>query len=333
MKHLYKLSISCAAFASILFVGCAPAVHTSIHKSYPARSENALVTVFANTDSIPAAAEMLGNVQIKDAGFSINCNYEQVMQLANKEVNKIGGNALHILWHRTPNPLGSSCHRIAANMLLLPDTIYAESVYTNIATQTIRQSEQDFQQHNTPLLPLKKTIITGRNTMLINVGYSGIASEYILPNGAEGNPKSGLEISAAYQWTSHSGYGAGLRYNGYFSSFINGGEQLNLALHYIGAEFVLRQESRRWIFRESMGLGYARYTEKQGLSSGSLRGLGLHIQFDAEYKLTPNIGLGAGIGIYTASFPSANQLMKAYTGKSRAGIGRSSLNGGVRFYF
>ena len=49
------------------------------------------------------------------------------MQRAKDETNKIGGNGLHLFWHKEPSALGSSCHRIAAHMLLLPDSVYTAS--------------------------------------------------------------------------------------------------------------------------------------------------------------------------------------------------------------
>ena len=121
MRHFSASLQALAAGALFLTTGCSPSVYTSIQKSYPARIEGSTVLVYDMADSLPEPAEVLGSVTVKDSGFSVNCNYAKVMQRAKDETNKIGGNGLHLFWHKEPSALGSSCHRIAAHMLLLPD--------------------------------------------------------------------------------------------------------------------------------------------------------------------------------------------------------------------
>ncbi|MFQ7502606.1 MAG: hypothetical protein ACLRMJ_04720 [Alistipes finegoldii] len=189
--------------------------------------------VYDMADSLPEPAEVLGSVTVKDSGFSVNCNYAKVMQRAKDETNKIGGNGLHLFWHKEPSVLGSSCHRIAAHMLLLPDSVYTASYFDNVAAQNARLAAYG-------LIPADGTVAPGRetpkaannNTLTFNAGYAFITSDFYLPAGVSGNPKQGLDINAAYQWTSRIGIGFGLRYSGYFTSVMSEGAKLKVRLHY-----------------------------------------------------------------------------------------------------
>ena len=246
MRHFSASLQALAAGALFLTTGCSPSVYTSIQKSYPARIEGSTVLVYDMADSLPEPAEVLGSVTVKDSGFSVNCNYAKVMQRAKDETNKIGGNGLHLFWHKEPSVLGSSCHRIAAHMLLLPDSVYTASYFDNVAAQNARLAAYG-------LIPADGTVAPGRetpkaannNTLTFNAGYAFITSDFYLPAGVSGNPKQGLDINAAYQWTSRIGIGFGLRYSGYFTSVMSEGAKLKVRLHYFAPEFVLRQEAGR----------------------------------------------------------------------------------------
>ena len=114
------------------------------------------------------------------------------------------------------------------------------------------------------------------------------------------------------------------------------GAKLKVRLHYFAPEFVLRQEAgrnRRWAFHESVGLGYARYTEQMGSLSGGIGGLGFHVEVGFEYKLAQNVGIGASVGTYGTQFSSMDDAVSQYNDDQKGGISRISLNGGLRFYF
>lgn len=325
-----------AAALLMLNIGCSPQVYTRIQKSYPARPADSPVLVYEYTDSLPPAAEVLGNVEVRDNGLSTNCAYAVVLQLAKNETNKAGGNGFILTWHKEPTVFGSSCHQIAGNILLVPDSTYAVSGSDNLAQQYLRT--------NLMSIPANTALTTAGETadkrkpcvLLLNGGYGFIVSKYYLPEGGSGNPKQGLDINGAFQWVGRSGLGVGLRYSGYFSSIQLDGAKVKIGLHYIGPEFVLRQElgrRKKWAFQESVGLGYAHYKESLGTISGGFGGFGYHVELGAEYKLTPSVGLGASVGAYAARFKSADNLNKAMGYEENAGINRLTVNGGVRFYF
>lgn len=191
--------------------------------------------------------------------------------------------------------------------------------------------------------PLHKS---GYSTLSLDAGYAFITSKYLLPDEyVSGNPKQGLDIGLSYQWLWNIGLGIGIRYSGYFSSYTqqltpdDGTSALHakdrLRLHYVAPEFVLRQQiGRKWMFHESVGIGYVRYTEQMaGLSMG-INGFGIHTTLGVEYKLAKNVGLGFSVNAYSARFRSQDRFIESYTdNKRKAGITRISLDGGLRFYF
>jgi len=100
----------------IIVTSCSPKISTSISKNYSALDYREDVVVFGLKDAVPENAELLGTVKIGDSGFSTDCSFETVIEKAKIEARKIGGNAIKITKHNSPDLL-SSCHRITANIL------------------------------------------------------------------------------------------------------------------------------------------------------------------------------------------------------------------------
>ena len=100
---------------------CAPKVNTQVGKTYSPLGEDEEIIVFGLTESFPEEAEELGTVRISDTGFTLACTYEIVIEKAKTQARKAGGNALVITEHKTPNALGSSCHRIQAKIIRIPN--------------------------------------------------------------------------------------------------------------------------------------------------------------------------------------------------------------------
>lgn len=96
---------------------CSPKVTSNITKSAGAFDYKQEIQVYGLTDPEPAQAEQLGTVKIGDTGFTMNCTFEVVVELAKLEARKAGGNAIKIIEHLPPTALGSSCHRIVAKVL------------------------------------------------------------------------------------------------------------------------------------------------------------------------------------------------------------------------
>ena len=111
--HVLAITILCAS--------CAPKIATTITSSRPPVDNFQPVEVLGLNEAVPDNAEVLGTVRIGDTGFSVNCAYDKVIEKARHEARKVGGNALKITEHKLPSAMGSSCHRIQAQILHVPD--------------------------------------------------------------------------------------------------------------------------------------------------------------------------------------------------------------------
>ena len=116
-----------------------------------------------------------------------------------------------------------------------------------------------------------------QHTFFANAGYTAILSTIYLRESSSGSLNEGLEITAGYNWTSRRGVGVGVVYSGAFISAQRGGFERTSRIHYIAPEFVARQRvGRRWLFRESAGIGYGRYIRSYAGLTGSRGGVGIH---------------------------------------------------------
>lgn len=106
---------------TILFLtSCSAKLTSSFQKTYLPLDYKEEVVVFQIGEEIPPNAEKLGTIKVGDSGFSIDCNYSTVIEKAKLEARKVGGNALKITQHKTPD-FWSSCHRISAEVLKIND--------------------------------------------------------------------------------------------------------------------------------------------------------------------------------------------------------------------
>lgn len=115
-----------------LLCSCSGAIRTSILKEYPEKPLSTPVTIVSATDSLPESSEHIANVEVKDSGFSVRCNYNYGIHSMSMEALKAGGNLVQITEHTPPKVLGSSCHRFKAKIYLVSeeelDSVQVESV-------------------------------------------------------------------------------------------------------------------------------------------------------------------------------------------------------------
>lgn len=317
MKMIKCLSV---LFVSFLFLmtGCAPKVITNISKSYPASVTADKVRLYELGEAVPSSAERIGNVSVVDNGVSTKCNYDQVVWLAKQETAKAGGNALALTDHRKPSLLGSSCHQIAGSMLLVSDTAAFRAAPLSKALDLEEEAvvEKSSFEHN---------------TIYANIGYAFVTSKFYLPPGGSGHPKNGLDWQVGYDWISRSGFGAGLLYSGYKSSYIYSGIDINVGLTYVAPQFVMKQIINRWIVEEKIGIGYFSYRESARGISESLSGVGYNFSLGAEYLLSKHVGVGLNIGYVGGSLPKQENV--SYDKGDYSGLFRLTFDAGVRFHF
>jgi len=117
MKKLY----GCLMLMIVIALSsCSPRISTSLIKSYPALDYQQEVIVMGIQQQVPDDSEVIGQVKIGDSGMSTNCGYDMVIDKAKLEARKAGGNAIKIIKHTPPN-MGSTCHRITAQILKVKD--------------------------------------------------------------------------------------------------------------------------------------------------------------------------------------------------------------------
>lgn len=118
MKHVQILFLIPVIY---LLYSCSPKIATNLSKKYPALDYKQDVLVIGLQQPKPKEAEVLGEIKIGDSGFTTDCDYETVIESAKMEARKVGGNAIKITKHKQPSTFGSTCHRITAEILRLPD--------------------------------------------------------------------------------------------------------------------------------------------------------------------------------------------------------------------
>lgn len=117
---MYKMS---SIVLATLFFGCSPKVVTSSMKSNLPSRVDLYYEPFAliEKDTFDrTASKFIGQIEIKDSGFTLSCDYETVKKMAKEEALKLGGNCLVIKEHREPNAW-STCHRIKADVFSIED--------------------------------------------------------------------------------------------------------------------------------------------------------------------------------------------------------------------
>lgn len=319
MKNITQFSV---LYLLPLFLGsCAPKVLTEINNPHtPVVTANE-VRLYEIGDSVPQSAELIGRVKVLDSGLSTHCQYDQVVALAKEKTAQSGGNALALTDHRKPS-IWSSCHQIAGNMLLIDETKRHET-YTRATTPVEDSKECNCEEQSR----------FRHNTFYANIGYSCIVSKFYMPLEATGHPKRGMDWMAGYDWVSTSGFGAGVMYSGYKSSYLLSDIDFAVKLTYIAPQFVMKQQFRQWSIEEKLGIGYFNYRESvKGSGSVSASGVGYNFLLGTEYHVSDLVGIGANIGYISGSLPE-DKFGNPNEEDGSTGIFRLHFNVGVRFHF
>lgn len=215
MKHHYLILIL-ASYT--LFVSCTPSIHTTIYKKLPLNNSNGKVQIFGIKEKIPPNAEKIGIVKITDSGFTLNCNFDLVSNLAKEEAKKIGGDAIKLTKHDLPD-FKSSCHRITADILKLSEDSFQRDSLVQQEHSTI-SSQDDYVKTERISSPNENKIKRFR----IGVNYGGGYSTGKLPDDipiilkqyAE-NLKSGSTFSSEVSYLINNSIGFGVKYSSFNS--------------------------------------------------------------------------------------------------------------------
>ena len=110
--------ISTALFLILLLQSCSPSVKTRLGSGakYDALEYPADVLVLNLNEPPPYGSEFIGNLKIGDSGFSTDCDYHKVLQVARIAASKAGANIVKLTKVSEPNIWTSNCYRIKARL-------------------------------------------------------------------------------------------------------------------------------------------------------------------------------------------------------------------------
>lgn len=348
-KTLFLTGIICILFLS----SCAPKVTSRMTKLYEPLPEETPVLVFSSQNSVPEKAEILGEVKIKDSGFSTNCDSLTVINKIKNEARKSGGNAVIILKHKKPSIWGSSCHQMEAAILNITDFNKTTSL-ENMADNT---DMNDYKETKT-VQNSKKERLLPQFMIAINGGYGWRTAK--LADNIEGDEKdflrkmkNGPAWNASANYFFNDNYGLGLTYSGFSASNSSmatqkddgqsGAFKMNDMITYIGPSFLMRFSSnQKWIFNANIGIGYIGYSSKSNFLDNEMRingsSVGVLYELGVEYKLSKNWGIGANFSCIGGTLGTLHKEENGYketvklSKDEREGLGQIRLGLGVRYY-
>ncbi|NJC27021.1 DUF922 domain-containing protein [Neolewinella antarctica] len=133
MPFRHPLTILTYLLLTTLTQTCqSPAPTLSLQNQRPAQPPTAPFGLIDQTErpaALPADALLIGEIEIKEKGFTINCDYASVRKAAETEARRAGANLLEITEHRLPD-YASTCHRIRGRLYLVAEPeAYEDRVY------------------------------------------------------------------------------------------------------------------------------------------------------------------------------------------------------------
>ncbi len=309
---------------SFLFVSCAPRISSQISSPKTPLLENQNVVVFEVNEEVPKNTSFIGNISLGDSGFTTNCDFETIINIAKSEARKVGGNALKITEHILPSFFGSSCHRIKADILEISEVNTANFDNT-IINDTLNKIQPN--QINNKILT-DNTKLT-RFVLISSVGYAYSLGK--LPDGINAlekdylnNLRSGYDFDLAlyYRFKSKSNYAWGLKYNRFQTSnelnnliFTNsfsgakiGGklsDNITVSFYAVSYVFDLQSPKSKHQLHSETSLGLVNYKNEKILITDNylLTGSSFGINFGIGYKyrIATNFSVGPNINYFSST--------------------------------
>ncbi len=308
-----------------------PKVVAELTEAYPSRPANS-VMVYDVSDSVPAAAKTIGKVKCVDGGLTPtkNCLYGNMLALAVRKTAESGGNVLRIDKHKYPDGK-STCHRFWGTIMLMPDSLVKSDTQTSLQNIEERHDAEYAEYANAMIQRQKKLYDVPHDVVKVGVGPGWILSEFTTYNGTY-KRKMGFNVSADYQHIWNYGFGLGVNYQYFGTSFDN---DLKLKMHYIGPSLAASMKlGKKWIWDVQLGLGYTNYTESISNSynsvSESISRMGVMAQMGVHYKMSDKIGIGLQLDSFRMSMERPEGIDTSKY--DFYGIERMDLQFGLRFY-
>lgn len=286
------------------------------------------VMIYDVGDTIPATAAPIGTVKVTDGGFTptYKCLYSQMLALAVNKTIECGGNALRIDQHKLPS-MASTCHRIWGTMYQMPDSLVVNDVHTSLTRLESRKDEELLAVVKQQIDRMERMKNLPANVLKVSFGPSWITSRYITPV-KEHKSKLGMEFALGYEHLWKSGFGFGIDYLHFNTTF---DENYGVKLNYLGPSLVLGYMiGEKWRWGCQLGLGLSTCSESYGGSSEKESNIGMMGGLNVDYMLSKHVGLGISWNTLTMyqKKPADLQL----DDNEFYGIRRMNLLAGLRIY-
>jgi len=315
-------------FVSIAFCSCSPKIRTSVSEKHEKLSEENKVVVYNDKSELPANFDKIGTTNIGDTGFTTNCDFDTMLEKAKIEARKNGANAILITEHLFPHIMGSTCHRIKADLLRIDENTFLDKTVITIdsarvdSASKVSQNEPVYANSANYKSPQKSGFL-----LTANVGPSfRVASS---PDGLTSEQKdyfkklkSGLsyDVTAYYVKDGKAGYG--VKYNVYKSSgtiydqkitlgdgstSIQGDFSDDITISFIGPSFLLTEDQHARVGEANLeiALGYMGYQNKSGVAGfpvkitggnlGMIGGMGYHFRITPHFLVGPQVSFVGGV--------------------------------------
>lgn len=343
-------------FIIALVTACSPKVRTQPTENKPSVPLNATktVSVIDLDQTAPASAIKLGTVKVTDSGLTLKCDWQTILEKAEIEAMKIGGNVLKITRHTLPG-LMSSCHQIEADIYYVSDGAENPIPQISNSTQDSLKNLNNQSPKSYVTLPFQKYRIafSGGASFLIGKTGNEVPAEF-KPYINELKSGSHISIDGGYFWKEN--IGLGLKYSSFFSknSMSNiyitdnngqtryGSMSDNINTQFIGANLYNRgySKNRKTVWFANVSLGYIDYRNDAKLIddlkiTGSTFGAGFDLGVDFNLAKNFYFSLGAG---YTAGLlkqlkysDSAGQRTIKLEKNQYESMNRIDLSAGIRW--
>lgn len=308
---------------------CSPTINTSMTQTPIRLADESEVVIIPENMTAPVNHKMIGTTKVGDSGFTVNCGLDVMINLMKNEARKNGANALKITKHILPSPMGSTCHRLTADLLVLDDVNEMKRLLS--ANQEVRRDKGvkdsliNTNDKTVDQLPYSKKTNDSKIVFFANLGRAyRIASAPDGLNVEQENYirdlKSGISYELSGYYLSQGTGGFGLKYNLYNSNGVLKNQQVtfrdgtsittdisdNITIQFIGPSMIIDDAvSKKIDGTLEFALGYMSYKNTAGIASdniiirggtlGAVVGLGFHYKITQNFLVGPQINFIGGV--------------------------------------
>ena len=116
----------------ILLCSCAPKINRNLLRESDLQvNKLEEVHVIGLDENVPMKSQYIGNIKIGEAGFTINCGYDEMILECKKEAKVLGANIVKLIKVKNPD-FWSNCYRIEAKLYVNKSPEYKEDVPISI---------------------------------------------------------------------------------------------------------------------------------------------------------------------------------------------------------